>query len=100
MKKDNRITNDLLLKYVAILDEKLSKKDTIMKLLTITSGFDITALSAERENAINTQLLAINRVLGHYPIKTWDDYALLSESHLNKLLKNLKQLCLICCDLL
>ena len=92
--------SDLSLKYIAILDEKLSKKETIMKLLTITSGFDITELSAEKKNVISARLLAMNRVLGQYPIKTWDDYALLSEKHLNKLLKNLKQLCLICCDLL
>jgi len=94
------ITRHLLLTYATILDEKLSKKDTIIKLLNITSGFDITVLSAEQKNAISTQLLAMNRILAHYPIKTYDDYALLSENHLNKLLKSLKQLCLILCDLL
>jgi 3-hydroxy-3-methylglutaryl CoA synthase len=100
MKKDNKLTHDLLLKYTAILDEKLSKKDTIIKLFTLTSGLDITAFSEEKKNAISARLLAMNKILGRYPIKTYDDYALFSETHLNELLKNIKQLCLIFCDLL
>jgi 3-hydroxy-3-methylglutaryl CoA synthase len=90
--------NELILKLATILDEKLSKKDKVIKCFSAMSGLEISALSSDQKNSINKQLLAINGILKQYPIKTYDDYSLISDNHLNKLLKNIKRVGLIFCD--
>jgi len=89
---------ELILKYMTILNENIPKKDKVIKCFSVISGIDISSLRSDQENNINKQLIAINRILKQYPIKTFDDYALISDNHLNKLLKNIKQVCLIFCN--
>jgi uncharacterized Fe-S cluster-containing MiaB family protein len=90
--------NEIMLKIMTILDEKIPKKDKVIKCFNATSGLEISALSSDQKNSIYKQISASNRILKQYPIKTYDDYALISDNHLNKLLKNIKQVCLIFCE--
>ena len=90
--------NELVPKLTAILKEMASKKEAVIKCFSTMSGLEISALSSDQKRRITEQFLAINEILKKYPIKTHDDYSLISDNHLNKLLKNIKQICLILYD--
>ncbi len=90
--------NELMVKIAITLEETISKKDKVIKCFNTISGLEISALRSGQQSSIKKQILLINGVLQQYPIKTHEDYSLISDYHLNKLLKNIKQICLIFCD--
>jgi hypothetical protein len=96
--RHDMMINDLMVKIAITLEKRISKKDIVIKCFNEISGLEISALSADQQSGINKKILAINGILKQYPIKTYDDYSLISDYHLNKLLKNIKQICLIFCD--
>lgn len=89
---ENIKMNEFTLKIVTILEEKISKKDKVIKCFIVASGLEISALSLDQQNRIYKQLSIVNGILKQYPIKTYDDYSLISDSHLNQLIKSIRRI--------
>jgi hypothetical protein len=87
--------NKRFLKVMSMLEEDFPKKDKVIKCLSEFSGLEIDSLSLARRHRLAKKMAAINEILKQYSIKTFDDYALISTHHLDKLLKNIKQISLI-----
>ena len=93
--------NETLKKIAAVailLDKHLYKKDKVVKCLHELSGMDITALSQVYKDRLCKHLISINGILGQYPINTDDDYKLVSDKDLDRLLKKIKQICATLCQ--
>ncbi|OGT22899.1 MAG: hypothetical protein A3C55_06830 [Gammaproteobacteria bacterium RIFCSPHIGHO2_02_FULL_42_13] len=74
-------------------DLPLPKKVT--ESLKAFSGTDITHVPAHHKKSIYHFLHTVNTITARYPfIKTDEDYSLISEADLNKILKNIQRLCL------
>lgn len=82
---------------LTILEKDWSKKDKIIMSFGELSGLDLGLLSSMQKNSIQKHVIFANSILRQYPIKTFDDYALISDDHLNKLLKSIKRLCVSLC---
>lgn len=78
-----------------VLAEDLPKHSKATTAMQTFSGLDITHFNNHQKNCIYKYMTAMNEITAHYPtIKTNDDYKIISETHLNKILKNIQQLCL------
>ena len=87
-----------LIAISTILEKEYPKKDKIIVSVQELSGLDLGILSSTQENSVKKHMILTNGILQQYPIKTFDDYVLISDDHLNKLLKSIKQLCLSLCS--
>lgn len=80
---------------IQILTSDISKADKIVAAFRTLSGTDITHLSSQKTQYVYRHIIASNKIMARYPtIKNYDDYAIISDADLNKLLKSIKQLCL------
>lgn len=82
---------------IGILATDLPKKDKLVLSRQQLSGLDITNIDTVTKKHVTKHILEMNDITTQYPIKTDDDYVMISDVHLNKLLKSIKQLvkCLI-----
>lgn len=76
-----------------ILNSDLPKHKKITLSCHRLSGLDITNMVPAIEQIFAKHLYEMNSIVACYPIYTWDDYALIAEVHLNKMLKSIKRLC-------
>ncbi len=79
---------------IQIFANDLPKPDKVVTSLKAFSGLDIAHFNSHQTKSINKYLGKINNILSLYPIKTYDDYKIMSDSDLNKILKNIQELCL------
>ncbi len=78
-----------------ILASDLSKVNKVVASLEAFSGLDITHFDDKKTKYVYKHIATMNAITGRYPfIKTYDDYNLISEADLNKILKDIQQLCL------
>lgn len=84
--KDNREKEFMivpLLRRIENIQQQLSshqpKKDKIIAALEELSGLELDSLNSSIQNIIKKHLIAINQILRQYPIKTFDNYQLISE---------------------
>lgn len=78
-----------------ILLDHMPKNDKVIKASEQLSGLEITALSASVRKNMNRELIFLNSILTQYPIKTFDDYSLISSQHLEQMIQALCRLCQI-----
>lgn len=93
--------NETLKKIAAVailLDKRLYKKDKVVMCLHELSGMDITALNKVHKDKLFKHLISINSILSQYPINTDDDYGLVSDKDLDRLLKKVEQICTTLCS--
>ena len=77
------------------LASNLPKADKAVATSQALSGMDITNLSNQKKQCIYKYMTTSNKIIARYPtIKSNDDYKIISDADLNKLLKNIQQLCL------
>lgn len=74
-----------------ILKENAPKKDKIIKSYEALSGLNLTSLDLATQNKLKQNLVAGNKVLSQYPILTFDDYKLISEIDMDRLLTLMKK---------
>jgi ribosomal protein S13 len=79
---------------IQILANDLPKADKVVASLKAFSGLDITHFNSHQNESINKYLTKINNITARYPIKTDDDYKILSNADLSKILKSVQKLCL------
>jgi hypothetical protein len=78
-----------------ILADDLPKHNKVTEAMQAFSGLDITHFNNQQEKNIYKHMSTINAITaGYATIKTSDDYKIMSEIHLNEILKNVQQLCL------
>lgn len=90
--------NDMQLRMIdiiKILNGNLPKHEKIVQACKRLSGLDMTHATPISKRSIGEYLHEMNNVLSPYDtvLKTWEDYQLISDEHLNKILKNIKRLC-------
>jgi iron uptake system EfeUOB component EfeO/EfeM len=94
---EHKAMNELQAKIdsvIQILASDLSKANKLIAALQTLSGTDITHLSSQKKQCIYRQMNTSNKIIARYPtIKDYDDYAIISDADLNKLLKSVEQLC-------
>ena len=86
---------DLLSRLIAIsaiLEMNVPKEDKIVLSWQKLSGLDLTEISDTTNTFIIRQMQASNAIMMRYPIKTFDDYTMLSEADKDKLLRIIKRL--------
>ncbi len=77
------------------LASESSKIDKVVTSLQVFSGMDITHFSRKKTESVYKHIATMNSIISRYPvIKTYEDYALISDIDLNKILKSIQQLCL------
>jgi flagellar biosynthesis/type III secretory pathway chaperone len=80
---------------IQILASDLPKTDKVVAASQAFSGMDITHLSKQKTQSVYQYIMTSNKIMARYPtIKSHDDYKIMSHTDLNKLLKNVQQLCL------
>ncbi len=84
--KINNITN--------ILASDLPKHQKALSALQQFSGLDITHFCKAAKRSINKHLGAVNEIVSHYPTISDNNYHIISDKHLNDMLKNIQLLCL------
>jgi hypothetical protein len=70
-----------------------SKVDKVVSALKAFSGLDITHFTAHQKESINKYLSKINKITSHYLVKTYDDYKIISNPDLDKILNSVQELC-------
>jgi hypothetical protein len=90
--------NDLHKRINTIIEAFASNSLKEKKVATALNGFmgmEITHLTKQKMNSIHKHMGMINSIISSYPIiKTKDDYKFMTEIDLDKILKNIQQLCL------
>lgn len=80
---------------IQILTSDLSKADKVVAASQAFSGMDITHLSSQKKQCVYKYIISSNKIMAFYPtIKSNDDYKIISDTDLNKFLKNIQRLCL------
>jgi len=78
-----------------ILATEPSKIGKMAKSLQALHGLDFTHLNNKKKNSIYKHMTDYNKIMEKYPtIKTQDDYHLISDIDLSKILKSIQQLCI------
>lgn len=79
---------------IQILTDTSSKSNKVVAALRAFSEIDITHFDEQKTRSIYRDMTTINNITSRYPeIKTDEDYKIISDSDLNKILKNIRQLC-------
>ena len=89
--------NELHLKINLVtqaLSSDQAKPNKVVSALKNFSGLDMTNFSKKMMNTIHQHFGEINSITSQYKIKTEDDYKIITDNDLNKILKNIQQLCL------
>jgi len=84
---------------INIITQSFASNETKAKKVSVSlqafSGMDITHFNKQKTNSIYKYLGAVNRIIKNYPIvQVPDDYQYIPDSDLDKILKNIQQLCL------
>lgn len=80
---------------IQIFASDLSKADKVVAACKVLSGMDITHFTNQKKQMIYKHITASNNIMSRYSsIKNYDDYKIMSDADLNKLLKSVQQLCL------
>jgi hypothetical protein len=78
-----------------ILASDLPKSKKAIASLQAFSGLDITHFNHKKKESVYKYLSTLNAVVARYPtIKTYDDYNIMTDVDLNKILKSIQQICL------
>jgi hypothetical protein len=88
--------NDLLAKTVSVESALLSdlpKKDRLIQASQRLSGLELNKLDTGTRKKLDRNLIDGNRVLSQYKIETYDDYAKISDPHLDELINMMKRIC-------
>lgn len=56
-------------------------------------GMVLSSLPSKTQKSVESGLLRIQQVFNRYPIRTFEDYQLISEEELNEILLNISGLC-------
>ena len=76
-----------------VINRPYTKKHKIIVALDKLSGLYLDELTRRVVKIIESNLAAINVILSHYPIKTFDDYDKIKEPHLNDMVGVIKNMC-------
>ncbi len=79
---------------IEILANDTSKAEKAVASLKAFSGLDITHFTSHQKDSIHKYLSKINNILTRYPVTTDDDYKIIPDKDLNKILKSVQELCL------
>lgn len=80
---------------IRILSSDLSKVDKFREVSPSFSGMDITHFTDKQKQNVYKYIMTANKIMARYStIKTYDDYKIITDADLNKLLKNVQQFCL------
>lgn len=80
---------------IQILASELSKANKVTSALQAFSGLDITHFSSQKTKSVYKHITTVNSVAARYPIiKSYEDYEIITDKDLNKILKSIQQLCL------
>lgn len=80
---------------IQILAGESSKANKAVASLQAFSGLDITDFSNQKKESVYKYMIAVDSIIARYPIiKIYDDYEMITDKDLNKILKNVQQLCL------
>jgi hypothetical protein len=80
---------------IQLLAGDLSKSDKVIETSQAFSGMDITHFTEEKQQSVYKYIITTNKIMAKYPtIKSYDDYKIITDIDLNKLLKSVQQLCL------
>lgn len=89
--------NELALKINLVTQSLAStqtKPNKVVAALKSFSGLDMTNFNKKKMNSIHQHFGEINCITAQYKIATDDDYQIISDIHLDKILKTIQQLCL------
>jgi len=80
---------------IRVLASDLSTADKYKEIAPSFSGMDITHFTEKQKQHVYKYMTTANKIMARYPtIRTGDDYKIITDSDLNKLLKNVQQFCL------
>lgn len=80
---------------IKVLASDLLKVDKFKEVSTSFSGMDITHFTDKQKQHVYKYIITANKIMARYPtIETHDDYNIITDADLNKLLKNVQQFCL------
>ena len=89
----NELNQKINLVIQALASEQI-KPTKIVAACKNFSGLDMTNFSKKKKNFVHQHFGEINSITSQYNIKTEDDYKIIAEPDLDKILKNIQQLCL------
>ncbi|MCB0439610.1 MAG: hypothetical protein KDD20_12795 [Mangrovimonas sp.] len=76
-----------------ILLKDIPNKDKIISASQRLSGLELHKLSVPIKRKFKQELSHLNSIITQYPIKTFDDYELISIAHLQEMVDTLMRIC-------
>ena len=82
------------LKAQIVLDNQtMPVHEKVHNALLAFKGLVLSSIPSNTQKSVEPLLLRIQHVFNRYPIKTFEDYQLISEEELNEILLNISSLC-------
>jgi hypothetical protein len=92
--KTNNSAKQRASKALAILDSKgMLAHEKVHKSLLAFNDMTISSIPPATKKSLESVMVGIQRILDRYPIKTFEDYQVISEDELNEIVLNLSGLC-------
>jgi hypothetical protein len=74
-------------------DQAMPSYEKVHNSLLAFKGMVLSSIPTKTQKSLESVMLRIQQVFNCYPIKTFEDYQLISEEELNKILLNISGLC-------
>jgi hypothetical protein len=74
-------------------DHAMPSYEKVHNSLLALKGMGLSSIPTKTQKSVESVMLKIQQVFNRYPIKTFEDYQLISEEELNEILQNISGLC-------
>lgn len=75
--------------------QDVQKKERIIHASKELSGLNLTELSASMRKKLEHHLALLNQIVKQYAIKTFEDYAQITDTHLDSMINILKRITMV-----
>ena len=93
MEPYNKAKQHALKAQMILNDQAMPAYEKVHNSLLAFKGMVLSSIPTKTQKSVESVMLKIQQVFNRYPIKTFEDYQLISEEELNEILLNISGLC-------
>jgi hypothetical protein len=93
MEPYNKAKQHALKAQMILNDQVMPTYEKVHYSLLAFKGMVLSSIPTKTQKSVESVMLKIQQVFNRYPIKTFEDYQLISEEELNEILLNISGLC-------
>jgi hypothetical protein len=93
MKPYHEAKQHALKAQAVINNQSMPAHEKVQKSLLAFKGIVLSSIPSKTQKSVESVMLRIQQVFNRYPIKTFEDYQLISQEELNEILLDVSGLC-------